>query len=29
MIRSSDSTGIVIYSTLFSLLTLAWLYIPA
>jgi hypothetical protein len=29
MIRISDSTGIVIYSILFSLLTLAWVCIPA
>jgi hypothetical protein len=29
MIRTSDSTGIVIYSILFTLLTLAWVYIPS
>jgi hypothetical protein len=29
MTRTSDSTAIAIYSILFTLLTLAWVYIPA
>jgi hypothetical protein len=29
MTRTSDNTGIAIYSIMLTLLTLAWVYIPA
>jgi hypothetical protein len=29
MTRTSDGTGIAIYSIMLTLLTLAWVYIPA